>query len=309
MPLTVTGKSDVKLSDLGEQGLIQSLSKMIPCSKNIPLGIGDDTAVLPFFKDRYLLVTTDMLLEDEHFRENDDPKLIGHKALACNLSDIAAMGGEPKWAVVSIGVDCIWQTKKIHDVYRGMKTLARKFCIDFVGGDTIRSERLIINVAVMGTVKKNQCVLRSTAKHADHLFVTGPLGGAIRSGKHLNFTPRLKEAKYLVEHFRPSAMIDISDGLLTDCGHMATQSKLGAIIFEDFIPLNRNSTMTQALREGEDYELLFAMNPQRALLLQRAKKPFRFYPIGVMTKYLKGINFYQRDGCLHRIKDKAFSHF
>ena len=143
----------MNVSQLGEYGLIDELKKYAPISKAVIKGIGDDAAVLPYSKREYLLLTTDMLAEGTHFSRRMPPQAIGHKALACNISDIAAMGGWPTFAVVSIGIPKNLSVGFIKDVYRGLRRTARNFNISIVGGDTIKTEKVVINVALLGLVE------------------------------------------------------------------------------------------------------------------------------------------------------------
>ena len=277
------------------------LKKFAPVSKTVIKGIGDDAAVLPYTKDKYLLLTTDMLVQDGHFTRQMPPRLIGHKALACNISDIAAMGGLPTFAVVSIGVPKDLPVRFIEDVYKGIQSTARDFNISIVGGDTIKTDKIVINVALLGEVEKKYLVTRDGAKAGDWIFVTGPLGGSLKSGRHLNFTPRLAQSRFLVENFKPSAMIDISDGLAGDLNHILENSRVGARLDYGYIPRHKQVSLSQALGDGEDFELLFTLAARRACKLmdwQAARKVFYFYPVGTITANIK-----------ERIYAKGFTHF
>jgi thiamine-monophosphate kinase len=301
----------MKISQLGEFGLIDALKKYVPVSKAVIKGIGDDTAVLPYSKKEYLLLTTDMLCEDTHFTRRMPSRAIGHKALACSISDIAAMGGWPTFAVVSIGVPKNLSVRFIKDVYKGMRRTARDFNVSIVGGDTIKTDKIVINVALLGMVEKKYLTTRDGAKAGDWIFVTGPLGGSLESGRHLNFSPRLAQARFLVEKFRPSAMIDISDGLSGDLNHILEAGRVGARLDDTSIPRQRRGrharhsqlfvSLSQALNDGEDFELLFTLSPVRARSLmdwQVRQKSFYFYPIGTITADAK-----------EKIDAKSFIHF
>ena len=291
----------MNISQLGEFGLINALKKYAPVSQDVIKGIGDDTAVLPYTKTKYLLFTTDMLAEGVHFTRRMPANSIGHKALACNISDIAAMGGLPTFAVVSIGVPKNLPVKFVEDIYKGMQALAKEFNVSIVGGDTIKSDKIVINVALLGEVEKKYLITRDGAKKGDWIFVTGALGGSFKSGKHLTFTPRVEQARFLVKNFKPNAMMDISDGLAGDLNHMLEESKVGACIDREFVPRCKGGSITQALSEGEDFELLFTLNSDKACKLiewQERQKILYFYPIGVITADVK-----------QRIYDKGFTHF
>jgi len=225
----------MKLENIGEFGLIEKIAKGTKTNKSVIKGIGDDAAVLEWTKDRYLLATADMLIEDRHFKRGASPQDIGWKALCCGISDIAAMGGEPRWALVSCGLPKGLAVRYADGIYSGLKKAAGRFGVNIVGGDTNASDKIILDVTVLGEVKKEDLVLRSGARVGDLIFVTGELGGSIR-GKHLDFTPRIKESQILVKDFKINSMIDLSDGLSSDLNHILEQSAAGAIIYEYLIP-------------------------------------------------------------------------
>ena len=291
----------MKVSQLGEFGLIDALKKYAPVSKAVIKGIGDDAAVLPYSKREYLIFTTDMLCEDTHFTRRMPPGAIGHKALACSISDIAAMGGWPTFAVISIGIPKDLSVRFIKDVYKGMRRTARDFNVSIVGGDTIKTDKIVINVALLGMVEKKYLTTRDGAKAGDWIFVTGPLGGSFKSGRHLNFQPRVPQARFLVEKFRPSAMMDISDGLSGDLNHILKAGRVGAHLDDASIPRYKGVSLSQALNDGEDFELLFTLSPIKARSLmdwQARQKSFYFYPIGTITADAKA-----------KIDAKSFTHF
>ena len=289
------------ISKLGEFGLIDVLKKYAPVSKLVVKGIGDDAAVLPYSNKEYLLLTTDMLAEGSHFTRRMSALAIGHKAIACNISDIAAMGGYPTFAVVSIGIPKNLSVRYIEDIYKGMRTIAREYNVSIVGGDTIKTDKIVINVALLGLVEKKNLVTRDGARAGDWIFVTGPLGGSLHSGRHLNFTPRVAQARFLVENFKPSAMMDISDGLSGDLNHVLKASKVGARLDLATIPKHRAVSLFQALNDGEDFELLFTLSAGKARSLmswQSKQGSFYFYPIGQITANVK-----------EKIKTQSFTHF
>ncbi|HLD70101.1 MAG TPA: thiamine-phosphate kinase [Candidatus Omnitrophota bacterium] len=156
-----------KISQIGEFGFIDLIRKNAPQTKDVVKGIGDDAAVLSVGGSCHQLFTTDMLLEDVHFTREANPRAIGHKALACNISDIAAMGGLPSSAVVSIGLPGDLEIDFVKEIYRGMNVLAKRFKVAIVGGDTVKSKKIIINVALLGWVKKQELVTRSGARRGD----------------------------------------------------------------------------------------------------------------------------------------------
>jgi len=298
------------LSQIGEFGLIDSLKKYAGKSASIIEGIGDDAAVVAFNAKKYLLLTADMLVEGTHFTADMPAKAVGHKAMACSISDIAAMGGTPKYAVISLGAPASIPARYIYGLYAGMNATARKFKTVIVGGDTVRSKGLVINVAMAGEADKNAVVTRSGARKGDWIFVTGPLGRSFISGGHLRFTPRLDEAQFLVKHHKPSAMIDISDGLAGDLGHMLTRSCAGAILDAGSIPRRRGATLDASLYGGEDFELLFTVSPRQAKGLRRAKrKNFNFYRIGEIVECRKGLQLRMPDGTCRDLRRKGYTHF
>lgn len=309
-----------KLSQIGEFGLIDFLKKYQGSPEpRVVQGIGDDTAVVPLDAKRYLLLTTDMLMEGVHFpslyardgerksnhKRKAPPRAIGHKALACSISDITAMGGSPRYALVSLGVPGNLSWNFVRDLYKGMDTLARKFGVAIIGGDTIKSTELLINVALAGEVNKTDVVYRSGARPGDLIFVTGPLGKSLSTGWHLKFTPRVKESQYLARRVKPTAMIDISDGLAADLGHILEASKVGAVLDEKKIPRRAGANVRQALYDGEDFELLFTVSRRKAALLRKS----RFYPIGEIVPRSKGLLLRDKTQRLTKINIQGYAHF
>ena len=298
------------LSTIGEFGLIDLLKKKIKISRRVIQGIGDDTAVVSFDSQKYLLLTTDMLTEGVHFTKKMPAFWIGHKALACNLSDIAAMGGWPRYALVSLGIPASLSVDFVKDLYIGMEKLARKFGVSIVGGDTNKSGKIVINVALAGEVKKKDLVLRQGAREGDQIFVTGALGRSFKSGRHLKFMPRLLEARYLVENFKLTSMIDISDGLAADLGHILEASSVGARLWENQIPRRAKAALPDALYDGEDFELIFTLPRAEADRLFKSKNSkFLFYPIGEIVSFQEGLKLITKQGKIVSLKKKGFAHF
>ena len=296
-----------KLQDIGEFGLIKRIADKEKISdKDVVVGIGDDTAVLKYKKNLYLLLTTDMLVEDVHFNQKATPFQIGWKALAVNISDIAAMGGIPKYGLVSLGLKKSTSLKFVDEIYQGIRSLAKKFKVKIVGGDTVASSKLVINVALTGEVEKKYLTLRKGAKIGDKIYVTGRLGGSI-IGKHLSFIPRVKEARYLVKNFHPSAMIDISDGLLSDLKRICEASNVGAKIYQKKIPVSREAVSLQnALTGGEDFELLFTVSEKYNNLIKSSK--FSITQIGEITKK-KEVILLDEKGKKVSSEKAGFNHF
>jgi thiamine-monophosphate kinase len=295
------------IAKLGEFGLIDRLKKKIRVDSSVVKGIGDDCAVLEFDRSRYLLATCDMLIEGVDFSPRTDPYLIGRKALAVSLSDIAACAGSPRYCLVSLGLPKNTSVSYVDKITRGILDLAGKFRVNVVGGDLSRAKQLTLDVSVLGFVEKRDLVLRRGARKGDIIFITGDLGGSFR-GKHLKFTPRLKEARYLAKHVKPHAMIDISDGLAQDLGHILKQSNAGAFIYEALIPMACDArNLEDALYGGEDFELLFTLPPTSAKILLKKDRMFR--PIGEITSKRFGLTLVGRNGRQSRILAKGFRHF
>lgn len=298
----------MNLSELGEFGLIRRFSKSTPSHQNVIVGIGDDAAavVVPR-EEKLLLLTCDPVIEGIHFDSTAKPFQIGWKAMARNLSDIAAMGGKPLYALVSAALPSSTSVSKAQEIYRGLSTLAKKYQVAIVGGDTSHTKRGIhITVTVVGEIDRSKMILRSGARIGDILCVTGTLGGSLSSGKHLHFEPRVAEAQFLCNFFRPSAMMDLSDGLASDLHRLAEKSHVGFEIWSDRLPLSNalkgkkspfKKLMTHALKDGEDYELLFTISAQRLPSLQKAwRKKFRLKltPIGRVQSQKAGIQLINR---------------
>ncbi|MBU1887774.1 MAG: thiamine-phosphate kinase [Candidatus Omnitrophica bacterium] len=298
------------LRDLGEFNLIKRLSKCVKLSACVVKGIGDDAAVLRYKKDRHLLFTTDMLIEGRHFLKSSGGYRIGKKSMSVNVSDIAAMGGRPLAAVISLGVPPSLSVDFVDGLYRGIRKIAGKFKIDLVGGDTVRSKKIVINIALTGEVEKANLVLRNGARPGDVIFVTGAIGGSLNN-RHLNFMPRIKEASFLVKNYNIHSMIDVSDGLIADLGHILESSKAGAIIHEKDIPISRDAkNFKTAIVDGEDFELIFTVSNRTADRLVK-KWPFRtrLSKIGKVCNKSTGLCIVMRNGGKETIKPWGYEHF
>lgn len=296
------------VSELGEFGLIERFKKSIKLDSSVIKGSGDDCAVIKFSRDKYLLFTCDMIVEGVDFLTQDNPRLIGRKALGISISDIAACGGIPRYCLVSMGVPKNISLTRVDKISQGIFDLTRRYKINIVGGDLSKADKLVLDISMLGVVEKRCLVLRSQAKKGDIIFVTGSLGGSI-FGRHLRFTPRLKEARYLVKNFKVNAMIDISDGLAQDISHILKQSNAGAIIYEDLLPLSKQARgINDALFMGEDFELLFTLANRQAkkLLKQNA---LHFKPIGEITEPKYGLTLVDKKGREKIISAKGFKHF
>ncbi len=304
-------KRDIPLSALGEFGWISLIRKALRPKKKNVIGVGDDTAVLPR-SVKNILLTTDMIIEGSHFNKvNATAYEIGWKALAVNLSDIAAMAGTPKYAVVAVGLPGTLMVSYVLDILRGMKDLARRFDVEIVGGDTNRSDKIILSVTLTGEVDAKKAIYRGGAQKGDWVFVSGALGGSYASKKHLRFMPQIKLAQDLSHFVRLNALMDISDGLLSDLDHICQESRVGAVLLTPQIPLsNRRVTLEAALTDGEDFELLFTVSDKdaRKILSSLVFRP-KVYPVGRITDSHQGIRLLDEKGRQLYLKKKGFDHF
>lgn len=276
----------MKVKDIGEFGLIERLRRYTPVGGHVVKAIGDDCAVVKFSKDEYLLLTTDMMVEGVHFNLKEaTPYQIGRKALAVALSDIAAMGGSPRDALISIGLNPDLKIRFVDRLYDGMKSLARRFRVKLVGGDIVRSRKLIVSVALTGLVRKKYLTLRAGARDNDAVMVTGTLGGSILR-KHLEFSPRISEAQFLVKHFLINSMIDISDGLAQDLSHIAAESGLGVIIYERDIPISPSAYRLARLKYGR--QVRFRQGPPSSFRLRRIRRSSEGAKAGFIGRAKRG---------------------
>lgn len=296
------------LADLGEDRVVAQLTRQLVLGKDVRVGAGDDCAVIGAPRAaRWQLLKTDVVVEGVHFLPSDDARRVGWKALCRALSDIAAMGGVPEHALITLAAPPSTTMARLTDLYAGLRKAARKFGVSIVGGETSRSPGpLFLNIALTGSVERAHCTLRSGGKTGDVLYVTGRLGGS-RAGKHLDFTPRLAEARWLVTHFRPSAMMDLSDGLAADLPRLAAASGGGYRIEPEFLPRTAGCSIEQALSDGEDFELLFSIAPRHAVNLEHAwKKAFPRLPltrIGELTAHAAlSTQYSAKDGYDHFAK-------
>ena len=289
--------------------LIRRLTRGLPSNSSVVVGAGDDCAVLEAgLPDRLLLFKTDAVVEGVHFTAGTPPERIGHKALGRCLSDIAAMAGTPTAALVTIGLPRDFKTELVEGIYAGMNALARRYEVAIVGGETTTNPGgVFISVALLGWAPRGKSVLRSGADAGDAIFVTGELGGSL-AGKHLEFEPRLAEARWLAQHFAPHAMLDVSDGLAGDLRHILKASRVGAELLATAIPISRGARLAAkagsaakpallaALTDGEDFELLFTVASRNAVpLLDAWRKQFPKLALTCIGKITAGEGITIRD--------------
>lgn len=332
----------MKLSDLGEFGFINRIALHHPARNDSVLkGIGDDAAVISFTEELVLLLSTDQLIEGFHFRlDSTDGWKLGWKALAVNLSDIAAMGGVPIGFTLGLGIPARrLSVEFLDDFYNGITSLGNTMGVELLGGDTSESgERFTISVAIVGKAFKDKVIYRSGGKDGDDLYVTGWVGDAALGlrlleervnekgmerllERHLCPTPRTKEGQVLAEREVPHAMIDISDGLLADLGHIVEQSKIGAEVELPRLPLSSefhswaavyaSDPMKLAFGGGEDYELLFSASPEKREAVDCLSRELAcpITRIGRLSREIKGIVLRDEKGRATKAKPIGYDHF
>jgi thiamine-monophosphate kinase len=336
-----------EIGEIGEFGLIERLAeKFDPINADTVKGIGDDAAVFDM-GDKYLLTSTDMLLEGVHFDLSYMPlQHLGFKAIAVNVSDIAAMNGIPKQVTVSLALSNRFSVEAVEKIYEGIRAACDEYKVDLVGGDTTSSSSgLIISVTALGEVAKDKIVYRNGAKENDILCVTGDLGAAF-AGLHVlerekqeyianpDMQPQLDKYEYIVGrqlkpkarmdiiheladlNVLPTSMIDVSDGLASEAFHLCKQSGLGVAIYEDKLPIDKMAYETAAefsidpnscaLNGGEDYELLFTVSVQDFEII---KNHADIHTIGYMQAKEKGRTFVTRNNQVVELQAQGWKHF
>ena len=325
----------MKLSRLGEFGLIKRIRRTMPTSRDVGLGIGDDAAWVKAKTDSFL-VTADLLLEDVHFDLSwTSLSDLGYKTLAVNLSDIAAMGGVPAYLTLSLGVPRHITSEKLERFYRGIKSLAVQHNVAVIGGDTSIADKLLISACLIGHAPYRP-IRRSGARPKNDIYVTGTLGdsalglqllknGMVRKkgagyllNRHHKPTPRLAIGALLARKRLATAMIDVSDGLLQDLGHICTASLIGALIWEEALPLSGayrklagNEGTRYALSGGEDYELLFCARRRDRKLIDHLQHQLkvRLTRIGACVPADQGISCLDRSGKPTSVPAIGHDHF
>lgn len=336
-----------EIDKLGEFGLIERLAEGVKHYHPETIrGIGDDAAVLDIGNE-FLITSTDLLTEGIHFDLSYVPlQHLGYKAIAVNVSDIAAMNGKPKQVTVSMGLSNRFSIEAVEALYEGIHAACKDYEVDLVGGDTTASSSgLILSVTALGTVGKHDIIYRSGAQENDILCVTGDLGGAFIGLQILErekqeylanpeMQPKLEKYDYVVGRqlrpkarmdilhelrdlvVKPSSMIDLSDGLASDAFHLCKASDLGIVIYEDKLPIDKQTYETAAefsmdpntcaLNGGEDYELLFTIPPGD---FDKIKNHADIHTIGYMQKKENGKAFVTRNGNTVELKAQGWKHF
>jgi thiamine-monophosphate kinase len=294
----------MKLRHLGEERLLDRLLPDLPLGKTVVAGAGDDCAIAEMPPARNLLVLkTDCIVEGVHFSSGADALDVGWKAMMRPLSDFAATSARPQFALITLIASKQTEVEWVRKLYRGLRRAAKRFEVSIVGGETSSTPGPIaISVSVIGFVEKDRWTSRRGGKVGDDLFVTGQLGGAIRH-KHLRFIPRIAESRWLTKNFSIQAMMDLSDGLGIDLRRLARASKVGFKIEAESLPLAPGAKIGDAISEGEDYELLFAISPRQSKRLQtKWRKKFPKVPltrIGSLVPQSAIRNPQLRSGYLH----------
>jgi len=271
----------MKLRDIGEDRLLDRLLSRLSLGKEVVNGPGDDCAVVETCDHQNLLVLkTDCVVAGVHFLPTASALDVGWKAMMRPLSDFAATSAVPQSALITLITPEQTNIEWVEQLYRGLGRAAKRFKVSIVGGEMSgTSGPVAISVSVVGFVERNRCVSRRGGKAGDDLFVTGRLGGAVKK-KHLQFIPRIVESRWLTRNFPVHAMMDLSDGLGADLPRLAKASRIGFTIEMENLPLARGAKIDNAISEGEDYELLFAISPRERTRLEREwPKKFRKLPL------------------------------
>jgi thiamine-monophosphate kinase len=332
----------MKLSEIGEFGFIDRIAPLGDIrSEGIIKGIGDDCAVIDMGGPDYLLITTDLLVEKVHFLfQWGSPEIIGAKSLAINISDIAACGGKPLDAFISLAVPDRIEVEWLERFYRGMSEIAREYSVNLLGGDTTGSKSdLLINIALTGSVPRKEVLFRHTAQPGDLIILTGPPGDSAAGLEillessdahvdleqdlvraHLEPRPHVKEGRLLAESGACTAAIDVSDGVSSDLGHLCRESGAAALIYEDKLPMTQNlltiatrmskDPLDFTLHGGEAYVLLAAIEPSRLDYVEDLFKQSRceFYPIGKLVPG-EGIQLVRSDDSVEMLVPGGWDHF
>jgi len=280
---------EATLRDIGEDALIERISRLVPLPAGVAAGPGDDCAVVdthttPNDDDVLTLLKTDAIVESIHYMPDTTPDRIGWKVVMRLVSDFAAMGGVPDRFLATIAMPPDRKVAWVDGLYQGMARALEWSGAKLAGGETSAvpaGSAAVISIAATGWVRRKHLTLRSTAMPGDSIHVTGRLGGSLASGRHLDFHPRLAEAAWLVHHFKPSAMMDLSDGLAADLPKLARASGTGFSLDSHVVPCQAGADIHAALNDGEDFELLFTYRGDSSTLASAWQSAF---PDVLLTK-------------------------
>lgn len=330
----------MKLKELGEFGFIDRIKQgCLTRPQGVIKAIDDDCCVFKTPENKVNLLTTDMLVEDVHFlREATPPFTLGRKSMAVNISDIAAMGGVPGQAVISLAVPPAMEVEYLDRFYEGVRSMCGEFLVNILGGDTTSSpQRLVINIALTGWAAEDEVLYRDGARPGDVIFLTGYVGSSAAgldivlskkefAGKqelldaHYDPRPQVKEGRIIAGLKAAHSLIDVSDGIASDLGHICRQSGVGAILEKNAIPVTETFRRYCAecnadcerlsLHVGEDYVLLGTVPEKSEEALKRAleAKECHFFPIGRVVEGA-GIEMFMPDGSLKNVPDRGYDHF
>jgi thiamine-monophosphate kinase len=304
-----------------EHEFLEWLRPRLPPHPNLRLGVGDDAAIVTLARDAGCVVSVDLLSDGVDFRLAEvDPRRVGRKALAVNLSDLAAMAARPLAAVVALNLPRTGALQLAQTLYEGLLPLAAEYDLAIAGGDTnVWDGPLVVCVTVLGEARPERALRRSGGQPGDCVLVTGPCGGSIL-GRQFDFTPRVREALLLAERYEVHAAIDISDGLALDLSRLAAASGCGAVLRTSDVPIaaaahelarqqpELGTPLDHALGDGEDFELLLALSPTEARRLL-ADQPLsgQLQAIGELTLEL-GLWEQRPDGTHSPLQPRGFVH-
>ncbi|PYJ22260.1 MAG: thiamine-monophosphate kinase [Verrucomicrobia bacterium] len=302
--LRESARGRIRLGELGEDRLLDHLLHRVSLGRAVAVGPSDDCAVVETQASRnFLVLKTDCVVEGVHFSPSANALDVGWKAMMRPLSDFAATSAVPQFALITLIAPEQTKVQWVKDLYRGLRQAAKRFEVSIVGGETSSTPGPIsISASVVGFVERDRWVSRRDGKVGDDLFVTGQLGGALKQ-KHLRFIPRIVESRWLTKNFSIHAMMDLSDGLGADLPRLARASKVGFKIEMQNLPLTRGANIGNAISEGEDYELLFAISRRDGNRLEREwQKKFPKLPltrIGSLSKPSTNNSQLLRGGYVH----------
>ncbi|MFA5263614.1 MAG: thiamine-phosphate kinase [Opitutaceae bacterium] len=303
-----TSDAAKSVSSLGEERLIAAIRRWLgSATPRAPFGIGDDCAVVPQGRAAQLL-TVDPVIYGEHYDDSVPPKFAGEKLLKRNLSDIAAMGGRPRAAVIAFALDSRVRIDWLKAFYQGLAAASRRYGVPIVGGDVARHQGgIVATLTLVGEASGPRTLTRTGARAGDWIYVTGQLGGSLASSHHYLFTPRLKEGAWLSRRGEVRAMMDVSDGLAKDL-HSLTPPRSLPALEADALPLRKGCTLRAGLCDGEDYELVFAVSSKAdPAVFERAwRRAFPRTRLSRIGRFLKPVDF--PASALHLEDYRGFEH-